>query len=233
MGKHNIQALEQLLGYNFIDEALIFEALSHPSLNHNQHAKNSPKISNYERLEFLGDSVLNLVISELIYHRYSEYDEGMLAKLRASLVCKEQISQIAKSLKLAEYIIMTEGEEKSGGRLNENNLENAMEAIIGAIYLDSNLEEVKKVISKLWKDVLASPVELYADPKSALQEWVQARKLPIPSYDVVEQTGSSHSPLFKVQIKVDGVSAVGVGKSKKAAEKEAAKLLLKKISNNS
>jgi ribonuclease III len=226
MQNKDINFLESVIGYNFKNQSLLIEALSHPSLNHNLGAKSTSKRANYERLEFLGDSVLNMVISDFIYHLHPEYDEGMLAKLRSSLVCKDQISEIAKSLKLSTYIIMTEGEEKGGGRLNENNLENAMEALIGAIYLDSNFEIAKKVITSLWQDALESPTEVYSDPKSAVQEWVQARKMPIPQYELLETLGSPHSPTFKISLKAGGLEAYGIGKSKKAAEKEAARLLL-------
>ncbi|MCC2646871.1 MAG: rnc [Rickettsiaceae bacterium] len=232
MEKNNLDSLEKVINYKFKNHHLLIEALSHPSLNHNIHDKFAPRVSNYERLEFLGDTVLNLVISDLIYHLHPDYDEGMLAKLRSSLVCKEQISDLAKSINLAKYIIMTEGEEKGGGRLNENNLENAMEAILGAVYLDSNFEQAKAVINNLWQKVLKSPIELYPDPKSAVQEWVQARHMPIPDYEVIEQSGSPHSPIFKVRIQVGGFIATGSGKAKKAAEKEAARNLLKLLSNS-
>lgn len=221
-----ILLLEDKLDYCFSDKELIIEALSHPSLNHSK----NKIIYNYERLEFLGDSILNFIITEYIFNKLKNHNEGSLAKIRSSLVCKDTIFKIAKNLELNNYIIMSDGEEKSGGRVNPNNLENSMEAIIAAIYLDSNITQITKIILKLWAEYLNSDNKTIIDPKSSLQEWSQGKSMSAPSYEVIEKTGKSHNPMFKVKLDIDGkYSEYGEGKSIKAAEKEAALKLLNKI----
>ena len=136
--------IKEILGYKFTNEKLLEEALSHPSIC----VKASAASINYERLEFLGDVVLSLVISELIFNKYPDEDEGDLARRRSALVSGEIISGIAQKIDLGENILMTEAEEKLGGRENHNNLENVLEAVIGSIYLDSGLDNIRKIIIK-------------------------------------------------------------------------------------
>lgn len=201
------------------------EALCHPSLK--QH---NDKTEDYERLEFLGDSILNFIITDNIFRRHKDYAEGRLAKIRASLVCRDTICLAAENLNLDECLMMTRGEELSGGRMNLNNVENAMEAIIAAIYLDGGLEGAKKVVLQLWHDLLESDHDIMSDPKSALQEWSQGQFMSIPHYEIVSKTGQSHSPIFEVRVKIDDLEPeFGSGKAIKAAEKMAAEKMLKRV----
>lgn len=225
MYEDRIEQLQKSLGYSFSNISLLKEAISHPSMKHN--VKES--YVDYERLEFLGDAVLNFIITDHIFHRFKDNDEGLLAKTRSSLVCKETICEVAEKLDLDEYLIMTRGEELSGGRTNQNNVENCMEAIIGAIYLDGGIDKVKGFILKLWEAII-SEGRMNIDPKSALQEWSQGLSMSIPSYEVVSKTGQAHSPMFKVMVTIDDLTPeFGVGKSIKEAEKMAAKNMLQNI----
>ena len=221
----NLRQLQTDLNYNFKNLNFLIEALRHPSLKQHDCAA-----EDYERLEFLGDSILNLIITENIFNRHKDYAEGKLAKIRSHLVCKETICAVADHLRLEEYLIMTKGEELSGGRNNLNNIENSMEAIIAAIYLDGGFEAAKKIVLKLWNSLLENDHNIRSDPKSALQEWSQSKSIPIPDYEIISKTGSSHSPVFEIIVKIDNVeSEFGFGKSIKAAEKAAAEKMLKKL----
>lgn len=221
----DLKKLQCDLGYSFKDVDLLSCSISHPSL---KQIKNDAK--DYERLEFLGDAVLGMIITEAIYIKFYAVDEGRLAKIRAALVCKESICKVAKHLKLEDIMIMTRGEELSGGRSNLNNVENVMEAIIGAIYLDGGLEEARKVVLSLWGELIAVGDMVADDPKSSLQEWSQSRSMSIPRYDVVSREGESHSPTFKVMVTIDDLSPEhGEGRSIKAAEKDAARKLLQRV----
>jgi ribonuclease III len=222
-----INKLENSLNYVFKDKDLLLQSLSHPSLNHSQNTKKL--ILDYERFELLGDAILNFVITEILFLNYKNFNEGKLAKIRATLVCKDTICKIAANIDLASYIIMTEGEETSGGRKNANNIENAMEAVLAAIYLDSDIETVKKIILSHWHTLLTNSHSVTTDPKTALQEWSQEQFHLIPEYKVIEKTGPAHSPFFIVNVEVKPYSATGTGHSIKAAEKDAAKNILDKI----
>ena len=144
-----IAALQNILKYNFKDQSILIQALSHPSLR--QHVASSDDVTiDNERLELLGDSIIGFVITELIYKNFSNYNEGKLATAKSHLVCKDMLCQIGTKIDLGETIIMTHGEEISGGRHNPNNIENAVEAVMAAIYLDSDIETVAHVIKELW-----------------------------------------------------------------------------------
>lgn len=174
----------QILGYKFNNPQLLEEALTHPSICVNRNYK---AIRNsYERLEFLGDAVLGLVISDLLMAKYEYEDEGKLAKRRSGLVSGEILAKIATKLNLGDEIEMTNSERKLDGQTNSNNLENALEAVIGAIYLDSGLEEAKKVIWRIWQPYIEEMIEVPIDPKSQLQEILQKRGKPLPIYELIE-----------------------------------------------
>ena len=217
----NLVSLQKKLGYSFKNIALLNEALHHPSLK--QHSSNKG-INDYERLEFLGDSILGFIITEDIFKRFQSKDEGSLAPIRSYLVCKDTICRVAASLGLSLHIQMTKGEELSGGRENPSNVENTMEAIIAAVYLDSNIEETRRVVIALWSDVLSQELSsMITDYKSSLQEWSQSLSMSIPHYEVVSKTGDAHDPLFKVAVMVSSLPPeYGEGRSIKAAEKIAA-----------
>ena len=217
--------LEEVLEYKFNDVSLIDEALTHPSLT--RLTKKDEKKYNYERLEFLGDAVLGLVIAELLMIKYPDEKEGELAKRQAGLVRGEAVTNVAVSLNLGKFIKMTVGEEATGGRENASNVENVLEAIIGAIYSDSNLCEAKKFIEKHWAKLIEKMIEPPKDAKTSLQEWAQARGLAIPSYNIISTDGPSHSPHFTVQVDVQNMDNIEAsGTSKKKAEKAAARKML-------
>lgn len=217
--------IENILEYKFKNRNLLREALTHPSTCVHTHS-----LFNYERLEFLGDSALSLVIVDLLMHKFPYEDEGDLAKRRAALVSGEILAKIASSFNLGKIIEMTKSEEKSGGRNSAHNLENVMEAIIGAIYLDAGVETLKVIIKKIWQPYIDAMHEVPIDPKSKLQEWLQRHGRPLPNYELIEAYGPRHMLNFKVSLKIDGFDeAVGEGKSKRQAEKNAALLLLSMV----
>jgi ribonuclease III len=220
--------INEILGYRFNNISLLKEALTHPSLC--SHSKNNLNNESYERLEFLGDSVLNFIISELLMNKFPNEDEGKLAKRKANLVSGEVLARIAIAVNLGDKIDMTESEARSGGRENANNLENALEAIIGAIYLDAGFDVLKPIIYNLWQVFLDEMPEVPIDPKSKLQEILQARGKGLPIYELIESFGPKHKLTFKVRLQIpDFKEVVAQGKSKQQAEKEAAKLLLDQI----
>lgn len=216
LDKNDIVAnIDEKFGYHFHNTALLIESLTHPSLG-------QVKLQNYERLEFLGDAILNVVITEFIFKNLPLAAEGNLAKFRAYLVSKDTLALIAQRLNLGNFILMTEGEESSGGRVNKNNLENVLESLIGAIYLDSNIDTIKGIILKLWHDELHTPYDFMLDPKTLLQEWSQSRFGIKPTYTVIDKSGASHDPIFTVLVSINECNYQGCGSSIKAAQKNAA-----------
>lgn len=220
--------LEEILEYKFNDLKLLEEALTHPSLTLFNH-KNYDKY-NFERLEFLGDSVLGLVIAELLMDRYPKEVEGELAKRQAGLVRGDAVTNVAKKLNIGKFIKMTPGEESTGGRENSSNLENCLEAIIGAIYKDSNILEAKKFIKKHWSDLIEKMITPPKDAKTALQEWTQSKNLGIPVYNIISTNGPSHSPEFTIELVIEKHEKIQAkGASRKKAEKQAARKMLEII----
>ncbi|MGX6960129.1 MAG: ribonuclease III [Rickettsia endosymbiont of Pentastiridius leporinus] len=218
--------LEKLLGYSFKNKELLTEALSHPSLRqHHEYKANK----DYERLEFLGDAVLNLIITEMLFTNFKEFNEGNLAKIRSYLVCKETICAVGNKLILQDHIIMTHGEELAGGRDNPNNLENTMEALIAAIYLDSDIATIHNIIKKLWAEFINIKDLTDYDPKTALQEWAQSRDYHIPIYQLIKREGVAHSSTFTILVKIKDYEQTGIGQSIKEAEKNAARSLLHRL----
>lgn len=221
--------IEKILGYEFTSRILLDEALTHPSISLQRGEKEV--IFNYERLEFLGDAVLSLVIAELLINKYPNEREGALAKRHSGLVHGEALAIIADDLGIGEHIMMTSGESASGGRQNRSNMENVLEAIIGAIYMDGGIEPAKKFIKKYWEQSITEMVDPPKDAKTSLQEWAQGNGLPIPIYEVVKTSGPAHEPFFTVKVVIHNMEPmVAEGKSKKKAEKAAAELMLEKIS---
>jgi ribonuclease III len=215
------------LGYEFNNPALLDEALTHPSVSY-KNAKNTTV--NYERLEFLGDSVLGLVIAELLIHAYPEENEGALAKRQAALVRGEALAKIATTMDIGRYIKMADGEEAMGGRQNPRNIENALEAIIGAIYQDGGLEMAKEFIIRWWGALVSNMTEPPKDAKTVLQEWAQGEGYPIPTYEVIQTDGPPHAPVFTVRLQLPGSHPEEAkGESKKKAEKEVAKQMLQQL----
>lgn len=215
----------------FNNPQLLKIALTHRS------ALNEPRlhqIDSYERLEFLGDAVLELSTSEYLFNRFPNADEGTLTNYRSSLVKTETLSQIAQQLEVGPKIKMSKGEIKSKGRENKSILADAMEAIIGAIYLDQGYSAVSKFLAThlfpLLDKILAE--KTFKDAKSSLQEIVQAKGFSSPTYKVVKAVGPDHSKVFTIEVEVDGqVIGQGVGASKQLAQQQAAQIALEKISN--
>ena len=216
------------INYNFSDQALLEEALTHPSLS--KENKDKP---NYQRLEFLGDKVLSLVIAEFLMKKYPHEMEGDLSKRQASLVSGESLSEIALTIGLEEVLQISRGEQNMGGKTNKRNLENSLEAVVGALYLDSGYEEAEKFIMTFWQDALEKNLTPPKDPVSELQELVQLESKQLPQYSTVKSGGADHSPLFisKVKILHLNLEFSAEGKSKKEAQKEASKIALEHLLN--
>ncbi len=214
----DMKELEQTISYTFKDKSLLTMAMTHSSYANTHHLKAH---SDNERLEFLGDAVLELVSSEYLYDKFPDYDEGSLSKFRASLVCEPTLSYCTEEIDLEKYILLSGGEEKTGGRKRKSIRSDAMEALIGALYLDGGMEVAKNFILKyILTDI--EHKKLYHDCKTRLQEMVQAMHKEL-CYELVGEEGPDHAKVFYVDVKVDGkVIGTGKGSSKKAAEQEAA-----------
>ena len=220
-----MEELEKILNYNFKNKELLKEALTHPSLSVNK------KIKNYERLEFLGDSILSMVIIEYLYKKYKNEKEGQLSKRKSYLVSKDILSNIARNMNIGKYIIMTKGEEKSGGRDNKNNLENVMEAIIGAIYLDSNIYTVRKFILNIWEPIDKEEKTPHNDPKTKLQEWSQKIYKQTPEYKLIkEEEKADNRNIFYIKLTLpNGINLKDSGYNIKEIEEKLAQNMLKTI----
>ena len=210
--------LEQALGHRFKDPGLLRAALTHSSAGEDH---------NYERLEFLGDRVVGLVITELLFEKFPAESEGDLAKRLAALVQGSVLAEIALTIDLGSYIIFSDAEAQAGGGRNENILSDVLEAVIGALYREAGLAHCRTILEKLWGQRLYDMKTPPQHPKTALQEWAQARGLPLPLYKVVAQHGPDHAPLFDVELSLPGHAAVTAqGASRQDAEKEAARLFM-------
>ncbi len=215
--------LEEKLGHTFHDSQLLKLALTHPSLNQQ---------SNNQRLEFLGDAVLGLVVAKIIYKLFPSENEGELARRLAGLVRGETLAEVARELSLGQFLLMSESEGASGGRQNPTNLEDAMEAVLGALYLDGGLEAAETFITMRWSDLARRISAPPKDAKTALQEWAQARGLAVPEYRVLETVGPAHAPEFTIEVRLSGHEPrLGRAHSKRAAEQLAAQALLAAVSH--
>ena len=220
---NNIEFLEKSLGYEFKDKKLITEALTHKSFK---------KPYDNERLEFLGDAVLDLIVGEYLYKKFSKSAEGNLSKIRASLVNETGFDKLARYLNLGKYILLSNAEENNGGREKSSLLSNAFEAIMGAIYLESGLEVVNAIaidlIEKNHKEI--SLDSLFSDYKTLLQELTQSLFGITPEYEVVASRGPDHQKEFEIAVSIqDKEYARAIGKSKKIAQQEAAKIAIDKL----
>lgn len=187
------------------------------------------KASSNERLEFLGDSILSFIVSDYLYTKYPEYDEGILTNLRSLLVNTKSLSEIARELKMGQLLKLSKGEEESMGRENATLLENSFEAFVGALFLDQGIPSVVNFLQRVIFPKIQELVDkkAFKDPKSLFQEKVQSKKQNSPIYKVLEEAGPAHAKIFKVGVYVDGkVLGIGSGKSKQIAEESAAKIAL-------
>ncbi|PJC86285.1 ribonuclease III [Vibrio sp. HA2012] len=220
-----INRLERRLGYQFNDSGLINLALTHRSANSKHN----------ERLEFLGDSILSLVIADDLYHRFPKVNEGDMSRMRATLVRGHTLAELAREFVLGDYLKLGPGELKSGGFRRDSILADAVEAIIGAIYLDSDIEAVRGIVLSWYQSRLDSiqPGVSQKDPKTRLQEFLQGRKKPLPVYSVSNIKGEAHNQEFTVACEVAGMDApvIGKGTSRRKAEQAAAELALEKLTH--
>jgi ribonuclease-3 len=217
------------LGISFRQESLLEQAFAHLSyLNENP---DFARPSN-ERLEFLGDAILNFIVAEKLYEEFPKIPEGELTEIRASLVCRDTLAELASSLKLGDCLLLGRGEEANGGRMKASNLANAMEALIGALYLDQGLARARRFILRQLKPELKKIKAGKKTPnyKALVQEFIQGQRRPTPVYRLVEATGPDHSKQFTVEILVEGEAlGRGTGKSKKTAESQAARVAWEKL----
>ena len=220
--------LEKTVGYTFQDPKLLELALTHSSYAHEHYAG---KRHDNERLEFLGDAVLELVSSDYLFHNYNEYPEGELTKLRASIVCEQSLAMCAEAISLGKYLRLGNGEDSTGGRLRASITSDAMEALIGAIYLDGGFANAKEFIARFVLNDLENK-KLFYDSKTILQEIVQRDFNEPLSYELLAEEGPDHDKKFRMQAKIgEKAYGVGVGHAKKGAQQLAAYetiLLLKK-----
>lgn len=220
----NADQFSALTGYRFKQQELLQQALTHRSFSRG---------NNNERLEFLGDSVLNLIISNYIYHHFADADEGDLSRIRASLVKQATLAQVAREINLGEHINLGGGELKSGGYRRSSILSDALEAVVGAIYLDSDYQQTEIAVLHLFQGQLENmdSAASLKDPKTRLQEYLQARQQGLPTYEVEKTTGKSHAQLFTVSCRTDDpeLRASGTGTSRKKAEQQAAQKLLDRL----
>ena len=212
--------LQTAMGACFAGTHKLVQALTHSSWAE----------SDSERLEFLGDRVVGLVMAELLYKRFADEPEGDLAKRHAALVRGETMAEIGREIGLGDALILSEAERAAGGADNDNLLADALEAVIGALYLDQGLAACAYSIEKLWGERITTLSRPPQDAKTALQEWAQARGLDVPAYDIVNREGPDHAPQFEVEARLsDGRSARASASNRRAAEKEAARTLLRQL----
>ena len=213
-------ALQQRLQHQFADPKLLVQALTHRSFSSDHN----------ERIEFLGDSVLNLAVAAMLYEQLSQLPEGDLSRVRANLVKQETLHQLAVVLGLPSLIRLGEGEAKSGGQKRPSILADALEAVIGAIYLDAGFAKADELVRRLFKDVAINPQmpAIGKDPKTELQEWLQGRKMNLPIYRVVGTMGAAHKQTFDVECEISeyGRAERGIGGSRRAGEQAAAAAML-------
>ena len=216
---YSMEVLEERIGYRFRDRALLKQAMTHSSFTNEQKIR---RAQNYERLEFLGDAVLELVSSEFLFREHSQMSEGELTKKRASMVCEPSLAFCARDLELGRFMLLGKGEENTGGRGRDSIVSDAMEAVIGAIYLDGGMEQAKAFINRFVLSDLEDK-QLFYDSKSTLQEMIQGKLKKEFRYELLEESGPEHDKLFRVSVNMDAeILGIGEGKTKKAAEQQAA-----------
>ncbi|MBI4384383.1 MAG: ribonuclease III [Nitrospinae bacterium] len=229
--QNRLTPLQETLRYRFKDIHLLSKALTHKSYVNEK----TESLKHNERFEFLGDSVLDLIVSDYMVKKYSQYSEGALSKIRASVVNENCLAHLARKIDLGQYLLLGRGEDLSGGRNKNSLLANAFEAVVGAVYFDSDLQTAYGILMPL----LEEEIERYADTcqfrdyKSDLQEYTQNKLVCVPSYRVVKESGPDHDKRFEVAVIVrEETLGRGVGRSKKEAEQAAAKMALEKINGD-
>lgn len=226
--KSQFNELENKLKYNFKNRILLKQALTHSSWSNE--SKNIGV--NNERLEFLGDSVLSIIISEYLYKKRRDLEEGFLSKFRAEIVCEPSLAKCAKELELGKYLLMGKGEELTGGRERDSILADAVEALIAAIYLDSDLNKTREIVLKILKNIIDGVLSglIYRDYKTKLQEVTQKMGIGKINYEIIDEYGPDHNKTFVISVKIEeNIIGTGSGRSKKEAEQSAALEALNKL----
>lgn len=216
-----LEKLQKLIGYTFHDLHWLERAMTHSS---------TAEDYNYERLEFLGDRVLGLTIAHALFETFPKEREGGLAKRHAALVQGTTLSVIANAKGLGDYIILSDAERRAGGAQNDNILADILESLMGAILVDGGYDPARDFILRFWGNNIETLTEAPMDPKTELQEWVQAKALPLPIYEVVDKKGPDHAPIFTIELRVQGYDPVRAeGPSRRQAEKTSAQAMLQKL----
>jgi ribonuclease-3 len=214
--------LEERIGHSFAEKSLLESALTHISA-----LSGKSRAGSYQRLEFLGDHVLGLVVSDMLFRAFPKADEGELSRRLADLVRREACADVARTVDLGASIKLGASEANAGGRRRVAILADVCEALVGAVFIDGGYPAAAAVIERLWGERMRAPARPLRDPKTMLQEWAQARGLPTPSYREVERTGPHHDPEFRVSVVLPELTpAEGLGRSKRAAEQAAAAAML-------
>jgi ribonuclease III len=215
-------ALEKTVGYRFKDRDLLERSLTHVSA-----LAGGSRASSYQRLEFLGDHVLGLIISDMLFRAFPKADEGELSRRLADLVRREACADVARAINIGEALRLGASEANAGGRLRTAILADACESLVGAVFLDGGYPQAQALVERLWSERMRAPARPLRDPKTMLQEWAQARGLPTPVYREVARTGPHHNPEFRVAVTLPNREpAEGLGRSKRAAEQAAAAAML-------
>ena len=226
-----LKHIQEMIGYEFKNQGLLKQAFTHSSYA-NEHRNH--EIQDNERLEFLGDAILDLIVSEYLFNKYPDMPEGDLSKIRASIVCEPSLAKVSKEMNIGEYILLGKGEEMTGGRTRSSILADAFEAITGAVFQDGGFEGVKQFIYRTIVEQVKNMAieELYTDYKTLLQENIQKESTEPICYEVVGEEGPDHDKYFYVAVSHgETVLGKGVGKSKKEAEQNAAKIALTDLRN--
>lgn len=226
-----LDKIQRIIKIKFKDKSLLNRSLTHRSYVN----ESGIHIKDNERLEYLGDSVLALVVNEYLFRHYEDYEEGSLAKIKSAVVSESTLADVASKLDIGGFILMGKGEEQSGGRGRSSILSNTLEALIGAIYLDSGIKECRKfILGNLKKDIeRIDSLSYLRDPKTTLQEYVQKKYKNRPVYEIVEETGPDHQKEFRIKLIIDGVEfSSASGSSKRKAEMNAAMEALKKLNGH-
>lgn len=223
-----LETLHHRLGYRFANRALLAEALTHPSFA----AETDPPVAHNQRLEFLGDAVLQLVITSMLYHRYPDLEEGDLTRIRSALTDQEALVQMASTIGLSDWIRLGKGEMRTGGQRRSSTLSDTFEAVLGALFLDGGLSAAAEFLSPVLSQAMPEPLSLlrHENPKGRLQEYAQERFATTPVYKVLKITGPDHLPEFEISVTVAGTEyATARAPNRKLAEKMAAREALQRL----
>ena len=218
----SLNKLQQILGVQFNNVKLLKEALTHPSY------ANENNCPHNQRLEYLGDAVIELAMSTYLYEKYRSFDEGDMTKRRAQSVCEEALVIYAEKIDLSSYMLLGHGEELKGGRNRASLIADTFEAILGAVYIDLGFKKSLEVFEKLVLPYI-DEVEIIQDYKTKLQELAQSRTNELPCYRLIKMTGEAHDPIFEIEVSACGLREIGFGRSKKSAEHDAAEKLVEKL----